>query len=224
MKSKIIAELIGTMFLAMIVIGSGIMAKNLFPESDGLALLANSIATGAGLLVLIQSIGHISGAHMNPVVSFIEFIWGNLSLKLFIFYSLMQILGGFLGTVVSHLMFDLPLVELSSNDRIGFNLYISEFVATFGLISVIALSGKKHVEFAPLSIALYITSAYWFTSSTSFANPAITFSRMFTNTFTGISPKSYIPFFIAQILGAIVAFFVLKCFSGKKIISQEIYE
>lgn len=210
MKAKFLAEFLGTAFLVMIVLGSGIMAQNLFPGQDGLALLANSIATGAGLFVLIQSLGPISGSHMNPVVSLVEVLWGNLQKEDAVFYVMAQMTGAYLGAVITHLMFNLPPFVISSVHRSGTHLWFSEFIATFGLISVIGLSGKKHVEFAPLSIAAYITAAYWFTSSTSFANPAVTFARMFTDSFGGMSPIHFFPFVIFQCLGSLGAWFLLK--------------
>ena len=210
MSVKFFSELIGTAFLLMIVVGSGIMAQNLFPGQTGAALLANSIATGAGLFVLIQSLGPISGAHFNPAVSLIELLWKRLSQKEALFYIIAQFIGAYLGTLLTHVMFDQSVFQISGNDRTGLNLFVSEAVATFGLISVIALSGKKHVEFAPMSIAAYIVAAYWFTSSTSFANPAVTFGRIFTDTFTGIAPNGVLYFWGAQIIGALLAWGLLK--------------
>lgn len=212
MKAKFLSELSGTTFLLMIIVGSGIMAQNLFPGQNGLALLANSIATGAGLFVLIQSLGPISGCHLNPAVSVVEVLWGRLSKSDAVFYIIAQFIGAYLGVVLTHLMFKHNVFEFSSVDRSGMNLLISEGIATFGLISVIALSGRRHVEFAPISIAAYITSAYWFTSSTSFANPAVTFGRIFTNTFTGINPEQLIPFCTAQLIGAGLAWILLKSY------------
>lgn len=210
MKAKFWSELIGTAFLLMIVVGSGIMGQRLFPNQDGLALLANSIATGAGLFVLIQSLGPISGCHLNPAVSFVEALWGRLSRPDALIYMTAQFLGAYVGTILTHLMFGTQIFQIATNDRSLINILIAEVIATFGLISVIALSGRKNVEFAPLSIAAYITSAYWFTSSTSFANPAVTFGRMFTDTFTGISPSSYPGFLCAQFAGALLAWGLLK--------------
>lgn len=210
MKEKFFSELFGTGFLVMIVLGSGIMAQNLYPGQIGAALLANSLATGAGLFVLIQSLGPISGCHINPVVSLVEMLWGNLSGKELGLYVLAQFLGAQLGIFLTHLMFRLPIIQIATTDRSGAHLFVSEIVATFGLLGVIALSGRKHVEFAPLSIAAYITSAYWFTSSTSFANPAVTYARMFTDTFGGMSPMNFLPLCLAQILGALAAWFFLR--------------
>lgn len=209
MRVKFFSELIGTTFLLMIVVGSGIMAQNLFPGQTGAALLANSIATGAGLFVLIQSLGPISGAHLNPAVSLIEFLWRRISKKELGLYVLAQLVGACLGTLLTHVMFDVPVFQISGNERTGMHLFVSETVATFGLISVIALSGKKHVEFAPLSISSYIVAAYWFTSSTSFANPAVTLGRVFTDTFTGIAPNGMIFFWFAQLIGALASWWLI---------------
>jgi glycerol uptake facilitator-like aquaporin len=210
MKAKFWSELAGTAFLLMIVVGSGIMAQNLFPNHNGLALLANSIATGAGLFVLIQSLGPISGCHLNPAVSLVELLWGRLTKADCAFYVIAQFVGAYVGILLTHIIFNHRIFEFASVDRSGWNIYFSEVIATFGLISVIGLSGRKHVEFAPISIAAYIVSAYWFTSSTSFANPAVTFGRMFTNTFCGIDPGQVVPFVGAQILGGITAYIGLK--------------
>ena len=193
----------------MIVLGSGVMGQNLFPQQNGLALLANSLATGAGLFVLIQCLGPISSAHLNPVVSLIEVLWGNLARKEAFYYALAQIIGAYLGVLITHLMFDLPIFVVSTVERSGMNLWFSEIIATFGLICVVGLAGKKHGEFAPLTVAAYITSAYWFTSSTSFANPAVTFARVFTNTFGGMSYHHLLPFVGSQIIGSIGAWIVL---------------
>ncbi len=210
MKVRFFAELLGTAFLLMIVVGSGIMAQRLFPGQDGAALLANSIATGAGLFVLIQCVGPLSGCHLNPVVTLVELLWGRLSKQGAACYALAQFSGAYMGILSAHLMFEQRVFEIASVERGGGHLFVSEFVATFGLISVIALAGRKHVEFAPLSIAAYITSAYWFTSSTSFANPAVTFGRMFTDTFCGINPSNAPAFVAAQLLGATAAFVLLR--------------
>ncbi len=210
MISILVAEFLGTAFLLAIVVGSGIMGESLANGNEAIALLANSLATGAGLFVLIQCLGSISGAHFNPIVSLVETFWGRLDKKKLFFYWIAQFSGAMLGIFLTHKMFNLELLQISSKVRYGSNLWISEVVATFGLICTIALAGRKHVEFIPLTIALYITSAYWFTSSTSFANPAVTVARMFTNTFCGIAPAGVFPFVAAQILGAFCAFFVIK--------------
>ena len=210
MREKFASEFIGTAFLLAIVVGSGIMGESLAQGNLAIALLANSIATGAGLFVLIQCLGPISGAHFNPVVSLIEALWGRLDRKSLGLFWLAQLLGAASGVFVTHAMFHQEIFQISTKDRSGSHLWISEIVATFGLICTIALAGKKRVEFAPISIAAYITAAYWFTSSTSFANPAVTVARAFTNTFCGIAPTGVLPFILAQIAGATLAFFLLS--------------
>ncbi len=207
---KFWAELLGTAFLVLIVLGSGVMGQNLFPGQTGLALLVNSIATGLGLFVLIQSLGAVSGAHLNPIVSLVELLWGRMEKKELVVFITAQIAGAYLGVVLVHLLFNLPVFITSSIERSGINLLYSEIVATFGLIAVIALSGKKHVEFAPISIASYIAAGYWFTSSSAFTNPAVTFARMFTNSFGGMAPAHFFPFVLAQTVGAVLAWVVLK--------------
>ena len=210
MKEKFVSEFVGTAFLLMIVVGSGIMGETLSGGNVAIALLANSLATGFGLFVLIQSLGAISGAHFNPVVSFVEHLWGRLSKKELLFYWVAQFFGAILGVLLAHIMFDLEVFQVALTPRSGIHLWTSEVIATFGLISVIALAGRKHVEFAPLTIASYIASAYWFTSSTSFANPAVTVARALTNTFCGIAPSRLIPFILAQFVGALFSFYLLK--------------
>lgn len=213
MKKALLAELFGTAFLVMIVFGSGIMGSQLSGGNMGLALLANSLATGAGLFVLIQCLGAISGAHFNPVVSLVEFLWGRLERKDFLTYCLAQIFGAFLGVLLVHAYYDLELVQISRTLRYGPHLWLSEFIATFGLICVVALAGKRHVEFAPLTVALYITSAYWFTSSTAFVNPAITLARIFTDTFCGMSPEGIVYYLLSQVMGALIGYCVTKKFT-----------
>ncbi len=210
MRKKFLAEFMGTAFLVMIVFGSGIMGMNLPQGNVAIALMANSLATGAGLFVLIQCLGPISGAHMNPVVSLAEFGWKRLGKKELLLYWLAQFVGATCGVFLTHVMFKLPLLQISLQERYGFNLWVSEIVATVGLICVVALAGRKHVEFAPLSVAAYITSAYWFTSSTAFANPAITVARMLTDTFCGMAPSGVLMFIAAQLIGTIVAIVSLK--------------
>jgi glycerol uptake facilitator-like aquaporin len=210
MKIKLWSEFIGTAFLTMIVFGSGIMGVNLSQGNTAIALLANTLATGAGLFVLIQCLGPVSGAHLNPVVTLVEMLWGRISNSESLAYIFVQFLGAIFGTIITHLMFNLPIMQISTTERFGVHLWVSEFVATFGLICVIALAGKKHVEFAPMSVAAFIMSGYWFTSSTCFSNPAITFARIFTDTFAGMAPNGFIAFVIAQVLGALVGFFLIR--------------
>lgn len=209
MRTALLSEFFGTAFLVMIVFGSGIMGVNLSGGNVALALLVNSIATGAGLFVLIQCLGTLSGAHLNPVVTSMELLWGRIDFKKFISYIFVQNLGAIAGVILTHLMFQQEILQISTVARTGSHLWISEIIATFGLICVVALAGKKHVELAPLAIALYITAGYWFTSSTCFANPAVTFARIFTNTFSGIAPSNAAAYINSQFAGAFLAYFVL---------------
>jgi glycerol uptake facilitator-like aquaporin len=209
-RTRFLAEFFGTAFLLLIVVGSGIMGETLAEGNPAIALLSNSLATGAGLFVLIQCLGPISGAHFNPVVSLIEFLWGRLDRKSLFAYVIAQVVGAILGVFMAHLLFEQSIFQLSTKDRTGLNLGFSEFVATFGLICTIALAGRKHVEFAPIAVSAYITSAYWFTSSTSFANPAVSVARIFTNTFCGIAPNGVVVFILAQVAGGLAAFFLLR--------------
>jgi len=207
LKQRLLAEFLGTAGLLVVVVGSGIMGETLSQGNAAIALLANSIATGAGLYALIQTFGEISGAHFNPVVSLVEMLWKKLSKKDFISYVIVQIIGAVLGVWITHFIFGQTIFQLSTHDRGDFRFFVSEIIATFGLIAVIGLSGKKNVETKPLAVALYITSAYWFTSSTSFANPAVTIARSLTNTFSGIEWHGITSFIAAQILGCFLAYF-----------------
>ena len=200
-----LSEYLGTTFLLMIVVGSGIMGQSL-SDNDSITLLANTIATGAGLIVLIWTFGKISGAHFNPAVSVVMFANGELSSRNFILYGLLQVSGAISGTLLANYMFGLDTFQVSVNSRSGLNLYISEVVATFGLLLVILRVRTVRSELVAPAVGLYITSAYWFTSSTSFANPAVTIGRMFTDTFTGIDPGNALFFITAQFIGAFLAF------------------
>lgn len=200
-----LSEYLGTTFLLMIVVGSGIMGQSL-SDNDSITLLANTIATGAGLIVLIWMFGKISGAHFNPAVSVVMFANGELSSRNFILYGLLQVSGAISGTLLANYMFGLDALQVSVNSRSGLNLYISEVVATFGLLLVILRVRTVRSELIAPAVGLYITSAYWFTSSTSFANPAVTIGRMFTDTFTGIDPGNVLFFITAQFIGAFLAF------------------
>jgi glycerol uptake facilitator-like aquaporin len=211
MKQKLVSEFLGTAFLLAIVVGSGIMGESLAGGNLALALLVNSLATGAGLFVLIKTLGSLSGAHFNPIVSFVEMLWNRLSRKEMILYWGAQFAGGIIGVWMTHLMFNQNIFQIALKPRIGLHFFISEIIASFGLICTIALCGRKHVEYAPQSIAAYIVAAYWFTSSSSFANPALTFARIFTDTFCGISPAGVAPFILAQFIGALAAYKLLKC-------------
>ena len=204
-----LSEYLGTTFLLMIVVGSGIMGQSL-SDNDSITLLANTIATGAGLIVLIWMFGKISGAHFNPAVSVVIFANGELSSRNFILYGLLQVSGAISGTLLANYMFGLDALQVSVNSRSGLNLYISEVVATFGLLLVILRVRTVRSELVAPAVGLYITSAYWFTSSTSFANPAVTIGRMFTDTFTGIDPGNVLFFITAQFIGAFLAFGINK--------------
>ena len=193
----------------MIVVGSGIMGQNL-SNDNSIILLANTVATGSGLIVLIWMMGSISGAHFNPAVSMIFYFKKQLSGKDFVGYSSSQILGALCGTLLANFMFGLEIYELSQNSRGGINIYISETIATFGLVLVILRVSAFRSELVAPAVGLYITSAYWFTSSTSFANPAVTIARIFTDSFSGIHPSSVIYFLFGQTIGGVVAFYFFK--------------
>jgi glycerol uptake facilitator-like aquaporin len=220
MSRKLLAEFVGTAGLLIVVVGSGIMGEALAQGNAAIALLANSLATGAGLYALIQGFGDISGAHFNPVVSLIKTLERRLQPRELVAYSLTQIAGAVAGVVLTHAMFEQPLLQLSTHDRGAPRLLLSEVVATFGLITVIALSGKRQVEVTPTAVALYITAAYWCTSSTSFANPAVTLARSLTDTFSGIRWTGAPGFIAAQIVGALIAYrFVGSVGGGSRVSS-----
>ena len=201
---KLLAEFVGTCFLVMIVIGSAIMAQNI--SSDQLSiLLANTIATGAGLTALIWIFISISGAHFNPAVSLIMFLKKELTLKEFSCFACFQFIGGFFGAILANIMFGLEPLQISANERSGLNIYFSELIATFGLIITILGVRKMSILAVGPAVGLYISAGYWFTSSTSFANPAVTFARGFSDTFTGINPDFILPFIIFQLIGANLA-------------------
>jgi glycerol uptake facilitator-like aquaporin len=204
-NSNDIVELIGTFFLTGVVIGSGIMAENLSQGNDALALLGNTIPTGAILFVLIKSFSSISGAHFNPVVSFVFFIKKELTLPTFLKYITFQFLGAILSVFVVHYYFDQQLIQISTNFRGKEKLLISEIVATFGLLNTILFVRTYNPKDIAASVALFITAGYWFTSSTAFANPAVSIARMFTDTFTGIAPSCVAYFIVGQIIGALLA-------------------
>lgn len=199
---RIAAEGLGSFFLFATVIGSGIMAEHLSGGNDAVALLGNTIATGAILFVLITMLGPISGAHMNPVVSLVAASRGELSWPEAGAYIGAQLAFGILGAWAAHLMFDLPMLQLSVKARSGLGQGVGEAIATFGLVLTILGTVRHRREWVPASVALYITAAYWFTSSTSFANPAITVARSLSNTFAGIAPHDVPLFVLAQLIGA----------------------
>ena len=216
MKNRIfIGEFIGSAFLVMIIVGSGIMAQNL-TRDFAVMLLANTIATGAGLYVLINSIANISGAHFNPVVTMTMYFTKKIKKDLIFTYISAQILGCLLGVMLANFMFDLPFIELSSKARPGFNIFIAEVIATFGLIFIIFGSLKNGTVAVAASVATYITAGYWFTSSTSFANPAVALARTFTDTFTGINYLNTPTYIVAEIIGALLALFIIQKIFYKK--------
>jgi glycerol uptake facilitator-like aquaporin len=201
---KYISEGIGTFLLVAVVVGSGIMAENLAAGNMAVALLGNTIATGAILFVIIKMFGMISGAHFNPVVSLVFYIRGELSLKDFFNYILAQIIFGVLAVFTTHYIFEINLFQISTNVRGDYPLLVSEIIATCGLLLTILMIRKNDESSVAIGVALFITAGYWFTSSTSFANPAVTIARMFTDTFTGISPVSFPYFIMGQLLGCLL--------------------
>lgn len=210
LKRKAVAEFLGTAFLLAVVVGSGIMGERLSNGNVAVALLANSAATGAGLIFLILSFGNISGAHFNPALTLSEVFRSNLSWRESFIYIIAQIAGAFFGVGVANLMFDLPVYFASTKIRAGNSQFLSEFVATFGLIAVIRAGVKFRPNLVFLMAASYIAAAYWFTASTSFANPAVTLARSATNTFAGIKAANMPMFIVAQLLGAFTATLVFN--------------
>ncbi|MEM8596879.1 MAG: MIP/aquaporin family protein [Pseudomonadota bacterium] len=205
---RLTAEALGTGLLVCTVVGSGIMAERL-TEDVALALLGNTIPTGAILVVLITILGPISGAHFNPAVTLGFLLRGEIERSAALFYVIAQIAGGILGTVVAHLMFELMPLDASSTVRTGPAQWFAEIVATFGLMAVILAGIRARVEAVPWLVGLYITAAYWFTASTSFANPAVAIARGFTDTFSGIRPLDLPAFIVAQLIGATIAVYLM---------------
>jgi glycerol uptake facilitator-like aquaporin len=205
LKQRLVAEAFGSFYLFACVIGSGIMAEHLAGGNEAIALLGNSLATASILFVLITMLGPISGAHMNPAVTLVARVRREISWSDAAAYIAVQFAFGILGAWTAHLMFGLPTLQLSVKARTGFGQWAGEFIATFGLIATILGTNKAKRAAVPASVALYIAAAFWFTSSTSFANPAITIARSLTNTFSGIAPADVPLFLIAQMLGALSA-------------------
>ena len=199
------AEFLGTLFLVATVVGSGIMGERLAAGNVAIALLANTIATGAALGALILAFGPISGAHLNPVVTLADAMEGGITWKETPAYIFAQVLGGISGAIVAHLMFGLPVVSLSRHARSGAAQMFSEFVATFGLLAVIWGCSRLRANATAFAVGAYITAAYWFTASTSFANPAVTIARALSDTFSGIRPADVPGFIAAQIAGGFAA-------------------
>jgi glycerol uptake facilitator-like aquaporin len=202
---RVIAECLGTAFLLAGVVGSGIMAAKLAGGNGAIALLCNTIPTGALLAVLILTFGPLSGAHFNPAVSVAMALRRELPVKVAIAYIAAQIVGGIVGVLTAHAMFELPLWQVSINVRTGPGQWFAEFVATFGLLLTIFGCAAWTPAAIPYAVGLYITAAYWFTASTSFANPAVTIARAFSDTYAGIAPAGVLAFIVAQLAGALAA-------------------
>lgn len=203
LRRSVSAEALGSFLLFATVVGSGIMAERLSGGNVGVALLGNSVATGAMLYVLITMFGPLSGAHFNPAVTLVMWLRKELQAKAALAYMAAQIVGGILGVWATHLMFDEAILQFSGKSRTGLGQWTGEFIATFGLILTILGTLRTRPQAVPVSVALYITAAYWFTSSTSFANPAITIARSLSNSFAGIAPADVPYFIIAQGIGAL---------------------
>ena len=210
LAKRVTAEFLGTMFLVAAVVGSGIMGERLAAGNVAIALLANTIATGAALVALILTFGPISGAHLNPAVTLADAIERGITWREVPAYIVAQCLGGIAGAVVAHLMFGLRWYSLSSHVRRGSAQLFSEFVATFGLLSVIWGCSRVRSSIVPFAVGCYITAAYWFTASTSFANPAVTIARALSDTFAGIRPVDAPLFIVAQLAGALAATYLFR--------------
>lgn len=205
MKQKLLAEGLGSFLLFATVVGSGIMGESLSGGNVAIALLANTLATAAMLFVLITMLGPISGAQFNPAVTLIFRLRGELGSAAATGYILAQLVGGILGVWAAHLMFDLPVLQISQKVRTGPGQWIAEAIATFGLVLTILATLRARRDWVPASVALYIAAAYWFTASTSFANPAITIARSLSNSFAGIAPADVPEFILAQLAGTLAA-------------------
>ena len=202
----VLAEFLGTLFLVAAVIGSGIAAARLSPGNGGLQLLENSTATGAVLVAIIYALGPVSGAHLNPLVTLADWLYGGVHARAVPLYCAAQLAGAGAGAIVANLMFGLPALQVASRPRWSVELWFGEVVATFGLLLVIfGVVRSRRAAVAPIVVGAYIAGAYWFTSSTSFANPAVTVARTLSDTFAGIAPGSVAPFVAAQVLGALLA-------------------
>ncbi|WP_425046084.1 aquaporin [Primorskyibacter sp. S87] len=205
MIRRLVAEWLGTFSLLATVVGSGIMAERLADGNVAIALLGNTIPTGAILVVLIMVFGPISGAHFNPAVTLSFALRRELQARTAGLYVAVQVFGGICGVLAAHIMFDNPLFDPSTTARTGIGQWVGEFVATFGLVGTILACVKNRPEAVPVAVGLYITAAYWFTSSTSFANPAVTIARGFSDTFAGIAPSHVLAFVLVQLVAAFLA-------------------
>jgi glycerol uptake facilitator-like aquaporin len=213
---KLFAEFGGTAALVLIVVGSGIMGTNLSDDA-GIALIINALSTVFGLAILILALGPISGAHFNPAVSLVMYATKNLSLKETLAYIPAQIGGAIVGALLANLTFDLPVLQFSDHARVTTGTLVAEVIATAGLLTVIQVFvARKNANHVAIAVAAWIGSAYFFTSSTSFANPAVTIGRAFTDTFAGIAPASIVPFIAAQLIGAAVGLVIAKALTSTK--------
>jgi glycerol uptake facilitator-like aquaporin len=218
---RLAAEALGTGFLLVAVVGSGIMASRLSPGDAGIELLENAAATAAALIGLILVFGAVSGAHFNPVVTLVNRAFGTISTAETALYISAQVIGACLGTMLANLMFELPLVELSTRTRSSGALWVSEIVATIGLLLVIhgcARTGRANA--LPFAVGIWIGGAYWFTSSTSFANPAVTVARTLSDSFAGIEPASAPMFIVMQLIGALIAYGLIRLFYPTDVVTQ----
>lgn len=202
---RLVAEALGSAFLLAVVVGSGIMGERLSGGNVAIALLGNTLATGAALVVLIWIFGPISGAHFNPAVTLVAALRRELPVALALAYPLAQVLGGIAGVWTAHAMFGEPILQVSTKLRSGGDQAFAEVVATFGLLATILGVSRFRPDSTPMAVGLYITAAYWFTASTSFANPAVTVARSLSDTFAGIAPASAPAFILAQLVGALLA-------------------
>lgn len=216
MRAQLTGEAVGSFLLFATVVGSGIMAESLAGGNVAVALLGNTLATGAMLFVLITMLGPVSGAHFNPAVTMVMRLRGEIESGPAMAYVVAQLGGGILGVWVAHVMFDLPVLEFSTKARTGLGQWTGEAIATFGLILTILGTVKHRHVWVPPSVAFYIVAAYWFTSSTSFANPAITVARSLSDSFAGIAPTDVPAFIVAQILGALAAHFAAMAIFPKE--------
>ena len=210
LNQRLAAEALGTAFLLAIVVGSGIMGEALAGGNDAIALLGNTLATGAGLVVLILVFGPVSGAHFNPAVTLAFTLRGDIKATDAMAYVGVQVLGGLIGVIAAHAMFDLSLLQASTKIRAGGAQGFSEFIAAFGLVMTILAGVRFRAEAVPYAVGLYITAGYWFTASTSFANPAVAIARAFSDTFAGIRGVDVPLFIVAELVGAAAAVYLAK--------------
>jgi len=211
-----ISEFVGTALLLAIVAGSGVMGETLGAGNAAVALLGNSIATGAGLYALIVLLGPISGAHFNPVVTLMFWKLGYLDLKKMLGYWACQFTGAIAGIWLTHLMFSLPIIQESTKVRTGLGIWVSEFISTLVLLAVIHIGDKEAKDKVPMLVALTVTAGYWFTSSTFFSNPAVAVARSLTNTFVGISPNDVLGFVVAEVIAALLVVGILVLVKPKE--------